>query len=55
MIYNANLDRSKIHRKIKSELRKELKKWEDDRSRKKKVVVDDTAEHEVGPVCIFVL
>ncbi|GLB35428.1 hypothetical protein LshimejAT787_0209930 [Lyophyllum shimeji] len=46
MIYNANLDRSSKHRKTKQELRKELKKWEDEKVRKKKTTVEDTAAHE---------
>ncbi|KAF8061598.1 hypothetical protein FPV67DRAFT_1422352 [Lyophyllum atratum] len=45
MIYNANLDRSK-NRRSKPELRKELKKWEDEKSKKKKTTVDDTVAHE---------
>ncbi|KAF9009454.1 hypothetical protein BDQ17DRAFT_1062312 [Cyathus striatus] len=45
MIYNANLDRSEANRKTKAELRKELKKWEDD-TRKKKSTVDDVAMYQ---------
>jgi len=46
MIYNANLDRSSQNRKSKQELKKELKKWEDEKAKKKKTTVEDTAAHE---------
>jgi hypothetical protein len=47
MLYNSNLDRSLANRKSKADLRKELKKWEDDMSRKKKVVVRDVLDYQV--------
>ncbi|KAF9057143.1 hypothetical protein BJ165DRAFT_1418665 [Panaeolus papilionaceus] len=46
MIYNANLDRSTTNRKKKSELLRELKKWEDEHARKKKVVVGDVVAYQ---------
>ncbi|RDB24183.1 Postreplication repair E3 ubiquitin-protein ligase rad18 [Hypsizygus marmoreus] len=46
MTYNANLDRSQNNRKSKQELKKELKKWEDERSKRKKTTVEDTVAHE---------
>jgi len=46
-LYNANLDRSKANRKKKTELRKDLKKWEDELSKRKKVVVPDIRQHQV--------
>jgi len=48
MLFNANLDRASLHRKSKSELRKELRKWEDDKTKKKRNVVEDGATHEVA-------
>ncbi|KAF5386563.1 hypothetical protein D9615_001906 [Tricholomella constricta] len=46
MIYNANLDRSSRNRKTKQELRKELKKWEDEKAKKRRTTVEDNAAHE---------
>lgn len=46
-MYNANLDRSLANRKIKVELRRDLKKWEEDMSRKKKPVVEDLVKYQV--------
>ena len=45
-IYNANLDRSKSHRKSQQELRVDLKKWEEDRKGKKSTV-NDLEAHQV--------
>lgn len=36
-IYNANLDRSTANRKTKTELRRDLKSWEDELTKKKKI------------------
>ena len=47
MLYNSNLDRSLANRKSKAELRKELKKWEDEMSKKKKAVIFDVKEYQV--------
>jgi E3 ubiquitin-protein ligase RAD18 len=47
MIYNANLDRSAAMRQSISTLRKDLKKWEDDKSKQKKNAVEDVVAHEV--------
>ncbi|PPR05993.1 hypothetical protein CVT26_005715 [Gymnopilus dilepis] len=47
MLFNANLDRSPSNRKTKAELRKELKKWEEERSRKKKAVITDVKGYQV--------
>lgn len=47
MIYNANLDRSQLYRRTKVELKKELKKWEEERSKRRKTTVDDPLAHEV--------
>ncbi|PPQ75450.1 hypothetical protein CVT24_013333 [Panaeolus cyanescens] len=46
MMYNANLDRTLSNRKKKSELRRELKKWEEERARKRKVVVGDVVAYQ---------
>ncbi|KAF8842496.1 hypothetical protein BDN67DRAFT_989054 [Paxillus ammoniavirescens] len=46
MLYNANLDKTG-HRKIPSELRMELRKWEEDQKGRKHVV-EDTAAHEAA-------
>ncbi|KAF8162872.1 hypothetical protein B0H34DRAFT_650799 [Crassisporium funariophilum] len=47
VLYNSNLDRSLPNRKTKSELRRELKKWEEVMSNKKKIVVDDVEEYQI--------
>ncbi|KAJ7043099.1 hypothetical protein C8F04DRAFT_29930 [Mycena alexandri] len=42
MLWNANLDKSALHRQSRGELHKELKRWEEERkNRKKKTTVDD--------------
>ncbi|KAF8894717.1 hypothetical protein BD779DRAFT_859472 [Infundibulicybe gibba] len=46
ILYNANLDRAVAHRKTKGELRKDLKRWEDERNKKSKTVVDDIMAYE---------
>ena len=46
-MYNANLDRSLVNRKTKTELRRDLKKWEEDMSRKKKPAVEDLVKYQV--------
>ncbi|KAF9553812.1 hypothetical protein CPC08DRAFT_713433 [Agrocybe pediades] len=45
-IFNANLDRSGPNRKTKGELRKELKKWEEDMTKKKKPPIQDLKEYQ---------
>jgi len=47
MLYNSNLDRGLQNRKTKRELRKELKKWEDDMSKGKTIVVKDVVDYQV--------
>lgn len=47
MLYNANLDKSLANRKTKLELRKDLKKWEDERTRKKKTTITDVKGYQV--------
>jgi E3 ubiquitin-protein ligase RAD18 len=47
MLHNSNLDRSLANRKSKAELRKELKKWEDEMLKKKKAVIRDVREYQV--------
>jgi E3 ubiquitin-protein ligase RAD18 len=47
MLWNANLDKSATKRQTKSELRADLKKWEEQRKiKKEKVTVDES--HLVG-------
>ena len=46
-MYNANLDRLLVNRKTKTELRRDLKKWEEDMSRKKKPAVEDLVKYQV--------
>ncbi|CAA7265359.1 unnamed protein product [Cyclocybe aegerita] len=45
MLYNANLDRS--NRKTKAELRRDLKKWEEDTAKKKKIVIHDVIGYQI--------
>jgi E3 ubiquitin-protein ligase RAD18 len=47
MMYNANLDRSLANRKTKAELRRDIKKWEEGMSKKKKPVVEDLVKYQV--------
>ncbi|KAG6874048.1 hypothetical protein C0995_006905 [Termitomyces sp. Mi166 len=44
--YNANLNKSSKHRKSKEELKRELKKWEEEKPKKRKMIVEDTVAHE---------
>ncbi|KDQ59637.1 hypothetical protein JAAARDRAFT_153620 [Jaapia argillacea MUCL 33604] len=46
MLWNANLDKSPNLRKSANDLRSELKKWEAEKTGKKKTVVDDVAGYE---------
>ncbi|KAG6845719.1 hypothetical protein H0H87_004985 [Tephrocybe sp. NHM501043] len=45
ILYNSNLDKSK-NRKSRDQLLKDLKKWEQDNSKKKKITVKDPVAHE---------
>jgi len=47
MLYNANLDKSLANRKTKVELRKDLKKWEQERVKKKKTIITDVNGYQV--------
>ncbi|KAF8810105.1 hypothetical protein BYT27DRAFT_7092960 [Phlegmacium glaucopus] len=47
VLYNANLDRSPNNRKTTSELKKDLKKWEEERPKKKKAVVSDVLGYQI--------
>lgn len=47
VLYNANLDRSQNNRKVISELKKDLKRWEEERPKKKKAVVSDIVGYQV--------
>ena len=47
MLHNSNLDRSLANRKSKAELRKDLKKWEDEMPKKKKTVIHDVLDYQV--------
>lgn len=52
MLWNANLDKSLAHRQSKSELRKDLKRWEEERkSKKTKTEVPDKS-HLVCSCCL---
>ncbi|KAG5639536.1 hypothetical protein H0H81_000683 [Sphagnurus paluster] len=42
----ANAHRAFKHRRTKADLRKEIKKWEDERARKRKTTVEDTTVHQ---------
>jgi len=46
MLCNANLDRSSRTRKSKTELKKELNKWEEEKTKRKKNMVEDEVAHE---------
>lgn len=54
MMYNANLDKSEEYRKTLSDLRSELKRWEQT-SRGSKFSVTDSATHGVSPYCPLVV
>ena len=47
VLYNANLDRSRNNRKTTVELKKDLKRWEEERPKKKKLVVNDVLGYQV--------
>jgi hypothetical protein len=47
VLYNANLDRSPNNRKTIVELKKDLKRWEEERPKKKKPVVSDVLGYQV--------
>ena len=47
VLYNANLDRSQNNRKVTSDLKRDLKKWEEERPKKKKAVVSDVVGYQV--------
>ena len=47
VLYNANLDRSPHNRKTIVELKKDLKRWEEERPKKKKLVVNDVLGYQV--------
>jgi len=47
VLYNANLDRSPTNRKTTVELKKDLKRWEEERPRKKKPVVSDVLGYQI--------
>ncbi|KIM49499.1 hypothetical protein M413DRAFT_438683 [Hebeloma cylindrosporum] len=47
MLYNANLDKSLANRKTKAELRKDLKRWEEERTRKKKTAITDVKGYQI--------
>jgi len=51
MMNNANLDKSEVNRKSLAELRNELKRWEEERMRPKRIIEDTTA-HEVSPLVL---
>ena len=47
MLYNSNLDRSLVNRKSKVELRKDLKKWENDMSKNQRIIIRDVVDYQV--------
>lgn len=47
MLYNSNLDRSLANRKTRTALRGELQKWEEEMSKRKKIVVHDILDYQV--------
>ena len=47
VLYNANLDRSPNNRKTIVELKKDLKRWEEERPKKKKLIVNDVLGYQV--------
>jgi E3 ubiquitin-protein ligase RAD18 len=53
VLYNANLDRSPNNRKTTVELKKDLKKWEEERPKKKKLVVSDVLGYQVHKSHLF--
>lgn len=53
MIFNANLDKSLPNRKTRAELKRELKKWEDERGKVKKPVVRDAHQYQVRELAVL--
>jgi len=47
VLYNANLDRSPNNRKTTVHLKKDLKRWEEERPKKKKAVVSDVLGYQI--------
>jgi E3 ubiquitin-protein ligase RAD18 len=47
MIFNANLDKSIPNRRTRADLKKDLKKWEEERGKKKKFAVKDSVNYQV--------
>ncbi|KJA20285.1 hypothetical protein HYPSUDRAFT_827064 [Hypholoma sublateritium FD-334 SS-4] len=47
LIFNANLDKSLPNRKTRAELKRDLKKWEDERGKSKKTLVRDTHQYQI--------
>ncbi|KDR81862.1 hypothetical protein GALMADRAFT_135257 [Galerina marginata CBS 339.88] len=47
MLFNANLDKSASNRKSKAELRRDLKKWEEEMTKKKKIVITDVKAYQI--------
>lgn len=54
VLYNANLDRS-VNRKTTVELKKDLKRWEEERPKKKKPVVSDVLGYQVNKYIILLI
>ncbi|KIY51841.1 hypothetical protein FISHEDRAFT_70340 [Fistulina hepatica ATCC 64428] len=54
-IFNSNLDKARKYRRTKSDLQRDMRKWEEERKRglKKPVSVDDTLAYEVTTVSIL--
>lgn len=55
VLYNANLDRSLNNRKTTVELKKDLKRWEEERPKKKKLVVNDVLGYQVHTSHLYYL
>ncbi|KAF8188361.1 hypothetical protein BJ912DRAFT_851183 [Pholiota molesta] len=47
MIFNANLDKSIPNRRTRADLKKDLKKWEEERGKKKKFAVKDSVNYQI--------
>jgi hypothetical protein len=47
MLYNSNLDRSSTNRKSRTELRGDLRKWEEEMSKRKKTVIHNVLDYQV--------
>jgi hypothetical protein len=48
ILYNSNLDKSVANRKTKADLKRDLKKWEEDMAKKKKQPVIDAVSYQVS-------